>query len=123
DKTNASAELNETKRRIIDECAASGVLCWLTGGREIENYLTSASISAAYNQVTGTTHSVSFGRYSKIETVIKRSYTSGWRAGFAYEKDKPSYARKIVAEIAVIPNRFDLTAKVNELVERIRAAN
>ena len=38
DRTRTDAELNETKIRISNECKDAGILCWVTAGREIENY-------------------------------------------------------------------------------------
>jgi hypothetical protein len=124
DKASESDEINETKQRIVKECQESGVLCWVSAGREIENYLTPESISDAYDSITGTTQKVSLGRFEKIEDAIQTAYSQGWRASFGYDRDKPGYARKIVAHINdSVPDRFDLRTKVDELVKQIRAAN
>src|SRR5947207_7404020 len=53
DRTKSDAEINETKTRIAKECKEAGVFCWISAGREIENYLTPESIAAVYNEITG----------------------------------------------------------------------
>ena len=39
DKKSSHSRLNSTKRRIIDECAQSGAMSWVTWGATIENYI------------------------------------------------------------------------------------
>ncbi len=39
DKNAASDSLNTTKERVAAEAAALGVICWVTEGREVENYV------------------------------------------------------------------------------------
>lgn len=39
DKKSPHSRLNSTKRRIIDECAQSGAMSWVTWGATIENYI------------------------------------------------------------------------------------
>jgi hypothetical protein len=39
-KRRPAARLNATKRRMIKEIEDSGGVCWVTKGREIENYMT-----------------------------------------------------------------------------------
>ena len=39
DKKSSHSGLNSTKRRIIDECAQSGAMSWVTWGATIENYI------------------------------------------------------------------------------------
>lgn len=39
DKKSSHSRLNSTKRHIIDECAQSGAMSWVTWGATIENYI------------------------------------------------------------------------------------
>ena len=48
DKTNKHAGINKTKRRIQSEFNNLGCICWITKGKEIENYLTANSINKSY---------------------------------------------------------------------------
>jgi hypothetical protein len=46
DRVMASSPVNATKSRIASEIESIGGLCWITAGREIENYLPKAATSA-----------------------------------------------------------------------------
>lgn len=50
DKKTKSARINATKRRIRDEFLAIDSFCWITEGREIENYLSEQVVSQAYDK-------------------------------------------------------------------------
>jgi len=123
DRTKSDAEINETKTRIQKECKQAGVLCWVTAGREIENYLTPESVAAVYNEMIGTQREFTLGTYQKIGRVLENAYKPQWRAAFDYDGNKPTLARRIVPSMTEIPDRLDLTLRIRELVQRIRAAN
>jgi hypothetical protein len=120
DRKKGSDALNDTKARIQTECKKNGVFCWITAGREIENYLPAKAVSQAYEKITGTRRDISVKPFQKFETVVKKSYGNAWRASFAYEDRKPPFARKIAAEIAAIEPAQDLEKQIAELVRRIR---
>jgi putative ATP-dependent endonuclease of OLD family len=46
DKRNKQSQLNETKRRMIDEMEKQNNIAWVTKGRQIENYIPSKSIAS-----------------------------------------------------------------------------
>ncbi|WP_175475281.1 hypothetical protein [Butyrivibrio sp. ob235] len=39
DKRTTQAHINKTKKRVRDEFKKAGLYCWITKGKEIENYL------------------------------------------------------------------------------------
>ena len=123
DRTRTDAELNETKVRIAKECKDAGVFCWITAGREIENYFTPARVAAVYNEMTGTQHNFTLGTYQQMGRVLETAYKAQWKAALNYENSKPALARRIVANITELPDRLDLKLRVRELVQRIGAAN
>jgi predicted ATP-dependent endonuclease of OLD family len=53
DRSKAGDALSETKERVRSECEKSGIPCWITEGREIENYLPAEVIGAMYAELTG----------------------------------------------------------------------
>lgn len=122
DRKRKSDEVNTTKTRIIEECSKSEVFCWVTEGREIENYVTPESLGAAYDKIVQKSGAIKLGQFQKIEESLKKGYESNWRAGYAYDTDKPGFARKICAEITEVPDRLDLKEKLSELIKRIRSA-
>jgi len=123
DRTGTDAELNETKVRIAKECKDAGVLCWITAGREIENYLTPASVALVYNEMTSSQHNFTLATHQKIGRVLENAYRPQWKAAFNYDNNKPELARHIVPHMTEVPDRLDLRARIGDLVQRIRAAN
>ena len=122
DRKEESDELNATKTRVVEECKEAGVLCWLSAGREIENYVTPECVSAAYDKIVGKKGTVVLGAYQKLEDAVEEAYQSDWRAGYAYDTDKPAFARLIAAETGEVPDRLDLKERLSGLVAAIRAA-
>lgn len=49
DKRNRQANINDTKKRVQSEFADNKLFCWITKGKEIENYISARSINIAYN--------------------------------------------------------------------------
>ena len=49
DKRSRQSKINDTKKRIKKEFEDKGYLCWITKGKEIENYLSAEAVNAAYN--------------------------------------------------------------------------
>ena len=123
DRKKKSDDLNTTKARVVEECKSSGVFCWVSAGREIENYLIPECLSAAYDKVVQKKGAVTLGAYQKLEEALEEAYKSDWRAGYAYDTDKPGFARLIAAEISEVGGKLDLKEKVTELVAAIRAAS
>ena len=50
DKTVIKGHLNDTKRRIRDEFKRLGYFCWITKGKEIENYISVAAINGRFEE-------------------------------------------------------------------------
>ena len=50
DRRNQTARINETKKRIKAEFENNNLFCWITKGKEIENYLSKESIEQAYEK-------------------------------------------------------------------------
>ena len=48
DKRHRSAQLNETKKRIINEFERLGMFYWVTKGKEIENYIPKQAVEAMF---------------------------------------------------------------------------
>ena len=49
DKRSKQGHINDTKKRIQKEFEEKGMLCWITKGKEIENYLPYGAINSAYS--------------------------------------------------------------------------
>ena len=85
------APLREYKQRIRTEVGTEK--CWITEGREIENYLPPSllerHLKSRYPDKVGT---VEFGRDDKIDSCIKSAVEG---ASFTYSTDKKGNAKKI----------------------------
>lgn len=104
--------INKTKQAIKKAFADKQYMCWVTYGKEVENYLTARSINEAYNsQLTN-----DIGRYEIISDYLK-----GIRNDFSFVK--VPFARKVALHIMKADFRDDLEEKIRELVERITKWN
>lgn len=106
-----SDNLNRTKTRIQKEVGEES--CWITDGREIENYLTKETIE----KWTGK-RGFKANKYSKFDNLLSSMVKK------SYEKDKVMFANEIVKHISIEDlNCLDLNAKLVQLVGKIRLWN
>ncbi|HEY4245528.1 MAG TPA: AAA family ATPase [Lacunisphaera sp.] len=120
DRRNNTAPLNATKLRVQQECTNSNVLCWITDGREIENYLPNKALVATYAELAGSEPDLKLRRFDDIETVLKKSLSKTWRRANYYDKSKPQMARRIAQHISKEELNADLVAWMEKLVRVVR---
>lgn len=119
DKTGARSHINASKTRIKDELRETG-LCWVTDGREIENYiprdvLTAAVLSKHKKALSLASEDRRFGKPLDYKVAGKvEPITDGF--------DKVGIARS-VCETPADFSVLDLDERVNELVNFIQRAN
>ncbi|PBC04914.1 hypothetical protein CK220_07890 [Mesorhizobium sp. WSM3860] len=97
--------LNATKSRVKLEVEREGGFCWITEGREIENYLPRQVIESVASDVAGVTI-----QEDKREQILNPE-----------KVNKADFARKAVS-IKSDEWPLDLKKMMTELVTRIRAA-
>jgi len=95
DRRKAADPLNATKTRIQTECATSGVFCWITPGREIENCLPPAAIEAAYRALSEKPVTIKLKPYQYIEDALATSLKPVWKRTQYYEHAKAQRAHEI----------------------------
>lgn len=123
DRSRAGANLKPAQTRIKRELTSAGGLCWVTAGREIENYVDPAiyaSVIADIHSRSTTTLPTAFDQYdqiSRFKDTVKGNKTVPGGA-----MDKVRIARDCV-EKPTDWNRLDLRKRVEELVRFIRRAN
>jgi hypothetical protein len=120
DKGSEADAINITKQRIRDECETSGVACWISAGREIENYIPASAIGKVYAEITGTPPTLTFGRFDRLEECLKRAVGKDWKGAWSYDHSKPDMARKIAACLSVETFPLDLGDQLKEVVAVIR---
>ena len=115
DRRKAADVINPTKTRIQTECATSGVFCWITPGREIENCLPVAAIEAAFGALAENSVSIKLKQYQDIEDALATSLKSVWKRAQYYEHAKAQRAH----EISVHMTADQLSQEVRDLVADI----
>ena len=61
DRKTIDDTINSTKTRIVTELTSSAGFCWVTAGRQIENYVTHSVLEAAIRAAHPTTKDVQVG--------------------------------------------------------------
>jgi len=103
--------VNETKQRLRTEIEEIGGLCWITEGREIENYLSPRILGLLVGEEVGQ----AIGEYEDIPE---------HQAMQRYKRDKIAIANAAVGVMdAEDLGRMDLSERVDELAERVRRWN
>ncbi len=130
DKTSARANVNETKRRVAREMSSdAGSVCWITQGREIENYvphgLLQAAVAAEYASFYS--HAAGGGQFDHSLHFYRASPPRGRRAELPdallqREVDKVAVARRVCQNVADL-GVLDLRLQLRGLVSMIARAN
>jgi energy-coupling factor transporter ATP-binding protein EcfA2 len=125
DRKNARDRINDTKKRLEEEFGSTGV-CWITKGREIENYVDHARLQSAVAAVHSGTYAKAStgGQYDHALQFIRSKAKPGKKNDSLIEDavDKVLVARKVCegpADLSIL----DLSKRVDELVAFIRKAN
>lgn len=111
DITKKKKEVNKTKQRIAEQIGIDN--CWITRGKEIENYLPVETINK-WLKKTKRNEILSFYPTETISQAIQRS-----NSGFYFERDKVQYAKEIAELITPDDISGDLQLKLKKLVKII----
>ncbi|MCD7770544.1 MAG: ATP-binding protein [Oscillospiraceae bacterium] len=113
DQKSDEGTINDTKTRIYDEFSKIGDFCWITKGKEIENYIPAASINDKYGSSLD-----NVGQYELFPTYISEIDSS-------FSNHKVSFARGIVEHITKenSSEMLDLETQIKKLYESIQAWN
>ncbi|MBT9732209.1 AAA family ATPase [Coprococcus eutactus] len=114
DKRNRNARLNDTKKRIIAEFDALGMMSWVTKGKEIENYIPKTAIEEALE----VSLKAQCGQYELFPGYIEKYYR-----GFTGKKVR--FARCVVDHMTEenMAGMMDVKKRVTELGGRIAEWN
>ena len=115
DGASNAANLNATKVRVQEEIGENK--CWITEGREIENYLSKQTIEKWLRERHNIVLDVTIDSNEKIEALLKNS-------NIKYAEKKNLYSKEIAdfieQEDMVV---LDLNSKINSIVNCIRDWN
>ena len=118
DKKNDNSRINNTKSRIKKECENNNIICWITNGREIENYLSEDIIKESLNFKSD----ILFNKFDDIKNVLNSLEEN---LGNKFESDKVKYA-KIFTESMNIDNCksiLDLDSSMRKTIKTISGWN
>lgn len=118
DKKNQQAVLNDTKRRIQQEFSKMGAICWITKGREVENYISSQVVDKFW----GGEISPQVGRYSSFFEYVESLFPG---KGLAYANKKPLLSERLIGYMTLENMRemLDLDEQMQSVCSRIRYWN
>lgn len=102
------ANINDTKKRIIEEAETIGGLVWVTEGKEIENYVSARIISQITND-----HVSKLDKFDAVPNAVSK-----------YVSDKISLAHQVGEQTTDEDmDVLDLRVRMTELVGRVKAWN
>jgi hypothetical protein len=120
DRAKEDEDINETKERIQQELEDGGSIAWITGGREIENYVEHSvlqeAVKAVHPQLYG--KPLSGGQYDHALHFIKAETRAAVHKG----ADKVRVAREVRKKDANL-DVLDLKIQIKALVKMIEKAN
>lgn len=130
DRSSAKAVLNETKLRLVSEYAKKPGVCWITKGREIENYISHATLQDAVKKlyVSSYAEPAAGGPYDHALYFLRNGPKRRRKDGVATDDllqttvDKVGVAREVCLDPLPL-DVLDLRERVSGLVNFIRAAN
>jgi predicted ATP-dependent endonuclease of OLD family len=123
DRKQARAHLNKTKRRVREECERSGGICWVTDGREIENYLPERVVAAACEELVGKQITIAIGQYDKFEETLSHALKAARARRLDYSADKVKYARKFAQHFELADMDSQLRKRIEEIAAKIKYWN
>jgi len=118
DKKNKPQPINDTKKRILKEIEEINGICWITKGREIENYIPSEALVSLYNQKT-TKKLGQYDSFSEYLDTIKKG------EGKKFLSNKVRFAERIRSNLTKenLSSVLDIDERIKEVSKRIKSWN
>jgi putative ATP-dependent endonuclease of OLD family len=123
DKQYEDDSINATKQRIKEECDRNKGICWVTEGREIENYLSERVISLVCENLTEKQVRFAMQPYGKFEQDLMKALDLVGASPLDYSADKVKYARLFVKHLELSDIGDCLRMHLQEITAKIRYWN
>ncbi|MGL6530589.1 ATP-dependent nuclease [Aeromonas hydrophila] len=119
DKKSKSGRVNDTKKRIVSEFESIKSFCWLTKGREIENYIPVDAIKRAF-RISSNIESV--GQYESFFDYLEIHLPG---KGKSYEGKKTTLASELIPYMTkdMLNECLDLNDNIAKLCDEIKKWN
>lgn len=118
DKTYPSKPINDTKKRIQQEYENNNQLCWITKGKEIENYVPKQILDMFYEQKVDE----EFQQYTTIDTFLNKYKEN---EGEEFKRTKIKYAQQYVEKMTIDNMRdvLDIDSNMKKVIKEIEKWN
>jgi hypothetical protein len=118
DKRTQQTPINETKQRIREEFTAMDAHCWVTKGKEIENYIPAAVVDLFF----GVENSQQVNRYESFFEYLNNIVVG---EGTKYNAKKPLLAEKLAPHMTManLTGILDMNDNMNQVCDAIRSWN
>ncbi len=124
DRKHAEDTVNTSKQRISDECNTSECICWITHGREIENYIASRVVTAACQELFGVPVQFEEKPFEKFDDALDQALkNAGFEKGCKYGADKVKFAKVFAEHFELEDMSSQLKERVSGVVDKIRSWN
>lgn len=122
DGVKPGGRLNATKERVQGEIGEDQ--CWVTQGREIENYLRPELLKVYLTEKCGQHVSAAYNRNTRVDRAIAAATKTIAGRQVDYAKAKVRYAREFCDRMDAIDlDHLDLRDRLSQVVELIRKWN
>lgn len=123
DKKSSRSHIGNTKRRVQAECESSESVCWITDGREVENYLPSGVIQRWGSSRAEKSIEISFMPYDRLEEQVEAAVKEARAKSINYAANKVEYSREIVQHFTEEDISPELKKNLEHVVNAIRNWN
>lgn len=123
DKKNSRTPISPTKKRILSECDSNGSSCWITDGREIENYIPASVLEKVCLARFGKPIKILRTPYDQIEDALSSALKAANLRGFDYSRKKVEYAREFIKYFDLTDMDKQLKKRVETLITQIKTWN
>ena len=128
DRESETGKLRPMVRRFEEECERTGGFFWVTGGREMENYLPNSVLSNAFQDIRSDPHiEIKLDKYSKLADVVDDlpSLKQGDTGNISYRNKGKSRLLPIILShmSAKDLQQYGLEKELDRLIEYIKQGN
>lgn len=110
---------NFLNKSIYKEVEANNNLCWITSGKEIENYLSKQFTEKYYNSKI----KKEFGQYEKIDEYLDKYIGKG--TGDIFKRSKVDFSKEVIKDMTLenMKTNLDLDKQMKKVIAEIERWN
>lgn len=117
DLTSNASRINSTKARVRKEVEDAGGICWISCGREVENYIPDTALAKKLGK-----RKARLGMYVDIKDYLNNNSS---KSGDKFERTKVLFAREIAGLLSQsdLNSRYEWRKNMNRCVDFIKKCN